>query len=129
MDRIAREKEEERLAKLAQQEMIEMMQLQMSNEDEEEEVSEVSKSPSVSSEVERHAEEIRNLTDTIANLEDRIDEYEEVLDMKNEEHIKLGSHIFQDFQNSWSTRMLCGHKPQVSAMEMSSCSVVLCVLE
>ncbi len=91
MERLAKIQEEERLEKLAQQEMIEMMQLQMSNEDEEEDTVEVvSKSPSISSEEERHAEEIRNLTDMISNLEDRIDEYEDVLDSKNEENTKLG---------------------------------------
>eukprot|EP00794_Sanderia_malayensis_P003607 gene3607-4116_t len=94
IDRLAKLKEEEEQEKLAQQEMIEMMQLQMTNEDEEEEmIDSYSRSPSVTSEMERHAEEIRNLTDKIATLEERVDEYEEVLDSKNEENINLAKEV------------------------------------
>ena len=90
IDKMAQIQEEQKQNELAQQEMLDLMQLQMANEEEEEVVSESSKSPSILSEMERHAEEIRHLTDTISTLEDRIDEYSELLEQRNEERAKLG---------------------------------------
>ena len=70
-----------------------MMQLQFSHEEIQDDEESSTKSPSVSSEMERHAEEIRHLTDTISNLEDRIDEFSELLDQKNEEKDNLGVYL------------------------------------
>eukprot|EP00795_Rhopilema_esculentum_P013932 gene13932-4884_t len=85
LNKMAQIQEEQKQDHLAQQEMLDMMQLQFSHDEIQDDEESSTKSPSVSSEMERHAEEIRHLTDTISNLEDRIDEFSELLDQKNEE--------------------------------------------
>lgn len=96
IEKMAKIQEDQKENELAQQEMLEMLQLQMANEgadeeeDDEEQEVESTKSVSMLSEMERHAEEIRHLTDTISNLEDQVEEYSELLEQKNEERIKLG---------------------------------------
>ena len=71
--------------------MIEMMKLQMDDEEEEEEIAEEVKEPppSISLDIERHYDEIRQLTDTIYNLEVRIEELEDLLEETNKDNRKL----------------------------------------
>ena len=90
ISQMAKIQEEQKHNERAQQEMLDLLQLQMANQDEDEEEDSATRSPSISSQDERHAGEIRHLTDTISNLEDRIDEYSEILEQKTEEIRTIG---------------------------------------
>lgn len=83
--------EEQKHNERAQQEMLDLLQLQMANEDNDEEEKEsLASSSPITPQMERHAVEIRQLTDTISNLEDRIDEFSEVLEQRTDEKNQIG---------------------------------------
>ena len=94
---MAQVQEEQKHNERAQQEMLDLLQLQMANQDTDEGEKEPPES-SITPQMERHAAEIRQLTDTISNLEDRIDEFSEALEQRTEEKNQIGMNdIFSIF--------------------------------
>ena len=97
IDRLAQLQANQEQDQLAQQQMIDMMQMQLTGDEMEEQgVVEVFKdAPFVSEEAERHAAEMRSLTDLIAGLEEKVEEFADTLNLHKEEKQQLRNYSSQ----------------------------------